>query len=123
MVESFKPTKAAVVAAPMRKLCPENPVVSIPAAVNALQMAENSLSRVRKEPSLNTKNGPLTAGRTATYARIAVTGHKSDHVLPKKMETPCERGQSYSALAALAQRWGFGGCPQQCLPDTKRLLG
>ena len=65
-------------------------------------MAETSLSRVRKEPSLNTNKGPLTVGRTAIYARMATTGHNSVCILPNKLRPLCERGPFYSASAAPA---------------------
>ena len=63
MIESSTPAKSAVVAAPIRKLCPVYPLVSKPAVIIAFRMAMTSLSLVRNDPSLNTKKGPPTAGR------------------------------------------------------------
>ena len=84
MVWSGMPAEAADVAAPMRKLCPEYLVGSMPAVARALFTALMRKVLVKVDPSRNRSNGPVRwEGRIVRNDRIAATGQMTDAVLPK----------------------------------------
>ena len=58
MVESSTPCSAAVVAAPIRKLCPEIPALLAPASSRALLTSSTKRGLVSGLPSSNLKRGP-----------------------------------------------------------------
>ena len=84
MVWSGMPARAAEVAAPMRKLCPEYLVGSMPAVARALFTVLMRKVLVKVDPLRNRSNGPVRwEGRIVMNDRIAATGQMTDAVLPK----------------------------------------
>ena len=98
MRESLKPILAAVVAAPMRKLCPLKQESSTPAACRACRRKCTSLGLERVQPSSNRNSGPGVRGRIARYPSINVTGHKTSPVIPKCRIVPTAKGSFFAPL-------------------------
>ena len=88
MVESSMPLSAAVVAAPIRKLCPAYTLGSYPRAERADRTREVKASLDSGDELWNRKNGPGEGPRMARKAEIAATGQRSSPVMPRKMEMP-----------------------------------
>ena len=89
MVESSKPRLAAAAAAPILKLCPEKRAGSWLLAANAplTLLIKRPLDSVAQSQN---KNGGAGADLLiAKYANTAVTGQRSDSVLPRWMSTSC----------------------------------
>ena len=82
MVESSSPRSAAVVAAPMRRLCPVEFLASSPAVSKAERSFGMNQSFVHGLPSWHMKSGPGVCPRTARNANTAATGHMSSSVFP-----------------------------------------
>ena len=98
--ESSMPAAADVVAAPIRKLYPQNGVGSSPDCARA---AWNSLTRaslVSGERSLNRKRGPGLRPRNAMYASRAETGQlqRSLSVRPRYTSTPVRNRSVFDAF-------------------------
>ena len=66
------PTAAAVVVAPIRKLCPEYRVIS---GFKASLSLATSISLDKGTPDTSLKKGPSAQPLIAKYAAIAATGH------------------------------------------------
>ena len=88
IVESSIPALAAVVAAPIRKLCPAKLLYGRSAASKAVLTCCVNFALHNGFPPLNLKNGPGVAPRIAIYASMAVTGHNLQPVLPTNTSTP-----------------------------------
>ena len=98
IIESGRQHRAAVVAAPVRKLWPAYLQASIPVCCSTARIADTKHSRVRKRLFVNQKKGPFSGPLCTMEARIAETGHKSPFVLPKYTVTPFLKGSIFEAL-------------------------
>ena len=87
-VLSLMPLAIAVVAAPMRKECPEYREQSILASCSAARTFSTKICRDSGRPSLSLNNGPSSWPLKARYARIAATGQISFCVLPIYISSP-----------------------------------
>jgi len=89
IVESSNPTKAAVVAAPIRKLCPANWSWGSPMALRQARTRFVKPHFVTGFPVVSRKKGP--AGNCflmLTKFSMANTGHVFDPVIPTMMSAP-----------------------------------
>ena len=92
MSESSSPLWAAVVAAPIRKLCPLYLECCTPTSRNAACRRETNIDLVSGSPLVAIKRGPWPELRTLMYSISALTGHTSDPVDPRKTSTPKRKG-------------------------------
>ena len=96
--ESSTPRAAAVVAAPILKLCPANFDASKPVFDSASLTLLTNCSRDKGRPSLNWKKGPGWLPRIAKYAATVDTGHSLFPVFPKNIDTPHRNGSVLDAF-------------------------
>ena len=88
MVESSTPCWAAVVAAPILKLCPEKGFGSIPADIRAFLTSVTKRGLVRGLPSWKMNRGPGLLPLITMYANKAETGQRGLLVQPTYTSTP-----------------------------------
>ena len=88
IVESSKPTFAAVVAAPMRKLWPAKCRYGRPTAVRASLTLATKYDFVSGSPSARIKKGPTADPLCIMYVTHAVTGQRVSCVRPTKTSIP-----------------------------------
>ena len=98
IVASLMPHWLAVVAAPIRKLCPAYLLASTPAFCNRSRTFLMKWSFVRFLPSLNWNKNPALSRRMARNAIMASTGQSCEWVLPRKMSIPLQNGSVLEAL-------------------------
>ena len=86
--------EAAVVAAPIRKLCPANSLEFRPPLLIRSLVSLVSFSRVKSPPDTKVKRGPESEDRGLEfrYTTIADMGHMGDFVFPMTMVYPCLKG-------------------------------
>ena len=88
IVESSTPAMAAVVAAPIRKLCPAYCCRGRPTAVRISRSCSMNHAFRAGCVAARLKNTPAAGPLTAMYLRIAVTGHNGRPVDPTMMSAP-----------------------------------
>ena len=109
MVSTGIPQTAAVVAAPIRKLCPAYSSGLRPALARTFLSAITRRWRVRASPDLNRNSGPSPGPRIAIYASMAATGQSGVSVLPMYIVTPYLNGSVFDCLMQTARILGFCG--------------
>ncbi len=107
IVESPNPLFAAVVAAPHRKLWPENGLLSTPALSSATLTLSTNLLLVGGLPSLNRKRGPARVPLINTYSNIAVTGQMGEPVHPTNTSTRTLKGSVFDAFSLMRSMDGL----------------
>ena len=107
---SFIPRLAAVVAAPLRKLWPENGSPSTPALVSAAHTLSTSLALVNGFLSWKMNSGLGPAPLVTRQSIIAITGHKVQPVRPTNMSTPALKGSVFDTLSLTRSVVGLVSC-------------
>ena len=107
MISTGTPQAAAVVAAPILKLCPAYFDGSKPAEDSAFRSCDTRADRVKARPSLKRKRGPSPMPRTTKYDNTAATGHSFDPVFPTWMVTPRRKGSVLDCLIRTEMASGF----------------
>ena len=116
MVESSMPALAAVVAAPIWKLCLANWDSGSPIACNGALTYCVKVAVVSGFPYLNLKNGPWSTPRTAVKFKTACTGHKGQSILPTNTYTLFPNWSVLDILNAPEELEGMQGCQLPHLP-------
>ena len=106
MTESSMPFAAAIVAAPILKLCEQYFDWSMPASYKACRTACANRARVKGRPSLNTNNGPGVDPRTLKKLRTAATGHRCSCPQPTYGSTPFRNGSIFNCLMVIFKQVG-----------------
>ena len=105
--ESSIPTVAAVVAAPIWKLCPANLSAGRLAFFRASCTAFTKLSRVSGRPSFHMNKGPGFGPLVDIYESRAATGHRSLSVRPIVIWTPSLKGSVFDFFSLINMIDGF----------------
>ena len=101
MCASDIPLFAAVVAAPARKLCPENPSGLCPDSVIAFLSSTTNVTLVRGAPEENWNSGPGALPLFTSHVKSAATGHKSLLVRWNCISTPSLNGSVFDAFMVI----------------------
>ena len=88
IVESSTPANAAVVAAPIRKLCPAYWPWGTPRVTNILRISPTNVFFRRGFPAASMNRGPGRSPRLAKYPSTAATGQRLVSVWPRTTSTP-----------------------------------
>ena len=97
----------AIVAAPIRKLCPAYFSGLSPDNARAFRSSDTSRGQVSGCP-LNRKRGPSILPRTTRYVNsAATTGHRGKSVLLRTMDDPCRKGSVFDCLIRTDTTCGF----------------
>ena len=98
MMQSSTPREAAVMAAPMRKLCPQYRDWSIPARSSAPRTRFIKRCLVRTCPSANRNRGPGSISLACKKSRTAATGQRSLPVAPTNKSIPLRKGSVFDCF-------------------------
>ena len=107
IVASPSPRAAAVVAAPLRKLCPVYPSAEMPLLLNAFWVSWTKRGLVSGFPSWRQNNGPSVLPLFPKYASIAPTGHSLLPVRPTYTSTPLLNGSVFEVFSRTLSDRGF----------------
>ena len=118
MMESSSPLAAAVVAAPIRKLCSLYLASSRPVFCSASLTLVTKRCLVKNDPFENMKRGSSFAPLTTRYHSNAVTGQRFEDVLPMNRSTPFRNGSVLDCLIRTLMTPGCFGLStaRSCLP-------
>ena len=104
---SPRPTAAAVVAAPMRKLYPLYSVVSTPWRASVSRIDVINMLRDKGDPFDRIKSGPGTQLRTAKLDKTAETGQSKCPVQPRDSVIPLPKGSVLLCLRCTRKKRGL----------------